>query len=91
MTVNLDSITNFYRFLIPALADEFDRDQAANVPDRFFTGVVGHGDVVTDMRVLEPDFIDDAFNGRGIVRVEFRDIGVVRLSGERDDEDDKCG
>ena len=90
MTVNLDSIANLYRLLVPALADKFDRGQAANVPDGFFTGVVCDSDVVTNMRVLEPDFFDNAFDGRGFVRVEFRDIGMVRLTGERDEEDDKC-
>jgi len=79
--VHPDSVTDLDRFLVPALSDQFDRAQAANIPDHFAAGFVSYGDVIANMRVFEPDFLDDAFNGCGIIRIELRNVRVMGEGG----------
>jgi hypothetical protein len=89
--VHFDSVADLDRFLVPALPDQFDRAQAANIPDHFAASFVRYVDVIANMRVFEPDFLDDAFNGRWVIRIEFRNVRVMREGGGRESQERECG
>jgi len=90
--VHFDVITDLDGFFVPALADEFDGTQAANIPNRFAAVIIGHRNVVTDVRVFEPDFFDHTLDGAGVIGVEFSDVGMVREADIADRQrKDNCG